>query len=58
MDVDDGEVQVKGRIVSKSQKQTGKKKGTYYELEYDDSKLDVEISNGKVHSPDIKGMLV
>ena len=35
MDIDDDEeVQVKGEIISKSQKKTGKKKGTYYEIEY------------------------
>jgi hypothetical protein len=59
MDIDDdGEVQVKGTIISKSQKKSGKKKGTHYEIEYDDSKLSVEIPNEKVHSSDIKGMLV
>ena len=59
MDIDDDEeVQVKGKIISKSQKKSGKKKGTYYEIEYDDSKLSVEIPNEKVHSSDIKSMLI
>ena len=59
MDIDDDqEIQVKGKIVSKSQKTPGKKKGAYYEVEYDDSKLSVEIPNEKGHSPDIKDMLI
>jgi RNase P/RNase MRP subunit p29 len=58
MDVDDEEVQVKGRIVSKSKKTSGKKKGVYYLVEYDDSKLDVEIPDEKIHVSDIKDMLV
>ena len=59
MDIDDDEeVQVKGKIISKSQKKSGKKKGTYYEIEYDDSKLSVEIPNEKVHVSDIKSMLI
>ena len=59
MDIDDDkEVQVKGTIISKSQKKTGKKKGVYYEVEYDDSKLSKEILNEKVHSSEIKDMLI
>jgi len=30
----------------------------YYEVEYDDSKLSVEISKEKLHVSDIKGMLI
>ena len=58
MDVDDEEVQVKGKIISKSKKKTGKKKGVYYLVEYDDSKLNVEIPDEKIHVSDIKDMLV
>jgi hypothetical protein len=58
MDLDDDqEIQVKGKIVSKSKKKSGKKKGAYYEVDYDDSKLPVEIPNEKIHVSDIKGML-
>jgi hypothetical protein len=56
MDVDDEEIQVKGKIISKSQKKTGKKKGAYYEILWNHSKY--EIQNEKVHSSDIKSMLV
>jgi hypothetical protein len=58
MDVDQDEIQINGRIVGTSQKKTGKKKGKYFEIEYDDSTLDVEIPNEKVHSSDIKDMLI
>ena len=58
MDVDDEEVQVKGKIISKSKKKTGKKKGVYYLVEYDDSKLGVQIPDEKIHVSDIKDMLV
>lgn len=59
MDIDDDEeVQVKGKVISKSQKKSGKNKGTYYEIEYDDSKLSVEIPNEKVLSSDIQDMLI
>jgi hypothetical protein len=58
MDIDDDEeVQVKGTIISKSQKKSGKKKGAYYEIKYDDSKLSVEIPNEKIHVSDVKGIL-
>ena len=57
MDIDDDEeVQVKGKIISKSQKKSGKKKGAYYEILWNHSKY--EIQNEKVHSSDIKSMLV
>ena len=56
MDIDDDEeVQVKGKIISKSQKKTGKKKGAYYEILWNHSKY--EIQNEKVHVSDIKSML-
>ena len=59
MDLDDDqEIQVKGTIISKSQKTSGKKKGAYYEVEYDDSKLSVEIPNEKIHVSDIKSMIM
>jgi hypothetical protein len=56
MDIDDDEeVQVKGKIISKSQKKTGKKKGTYYEILWNHSQY--EIQNEKVHVSGIKSML-
>ena len=58
MDVDDGEVQVKGTVIGVSSKKSGKKKGKYFEIQYDDTKLSVEIPNEKVHVSDIKSMLI
>ena len=57
-DDEEDEAQVTGTIIGVSSKKSGKKKGRYFEVEYDDSKLDVEIPNEKVHSSEIKDMLI
>ena len=55
---EEDEAQVTGTIIGVISKKSGKKKGKYYEIEYDDSKLDVEVPNEKVHQGEIKDMLV
>ena len=57
-DNEDDEAQVTGTIIGVSSKKSGKKKGKYYEVEYDDGKLDVDVPNEKVHQGEIKDMLV
>jgi hypothetical protein len=52
------EAQVTGTIIGVTKKKSGKKKGKYYEVEYDHSKLDVGVPNEKVHQGELKDMLV
>jgi hypothetical protein len=57
-DDEEDEAQVTGTITGVTKKKSGKKKGKYYEVEYDDGKLDVQLPNEKVHQGEIEDMLV
>ena len=57
-DNEEDEAQVTGTIIGVSSKKSGKKKGRYYKISYNDSDLDVDVPNEKVHQGEIKDMLV